>query len=385
MSNYTNKLKSRYLSILKMILLLNITTINHIIASSGPDGSAENMQKIQNVQSKILKQNSQLSEIERDIKNIDQQISEKANVLANIDKELNSISVQKRELNKQKTDSMQNLNQQKKYLNQQLKAMYFIHKSNNTQKIANIDNMQQLNRFLTYLDTYNKSSNEKINEIKTSIQKIELLDTNLDLLQKKQNQFKQAIVNSKQELEKLKKSNLTLRNNLQASLQSNLSKVNYYKNQYKELDNVLTQNYNNQSINLNSNFAKTKGKLPLPVSGIIKTTYKDKKAKNTIFIETAEGKDVKAVYGGKVVFSNWLRGFGFLAIIDHNDGYMSLYGNNQTLLKKTGELVEPGETIALTGASGGIESPGLYFEIRHNGNSINAVSWLKGDISKTLA
>ena len=87
---------------------------------------------------------------------------------------------------------------------------------------------------------------------------------------------------------------------------------------------------------------------------------------------------MRAVAQGRVAFSDWMRGFGLLVIIDHGDGYMSLYGHNQTLYKEVGEWVDTGEVVAQLGASGGQSASGLYFELRHKGQPINPVRWCAG-------
>jgi septal ring factor EnvC (AmiA/AmiB activator) len=96
-----------------------------------------------------------------------------------------------------------------------------------------------------------------------------------------------------------------------------------------------------------------------------------------VVIAGREGAEVRAVYGGRVVYADWLRGFGLLLIIEHDDGYMSLYGYNQTLLKEPGEWVAAGDVIALSGSSGGRRSPGLYFAIRHHGHPVNPEKWCR--------
>ena len=89
------------------------------------------------------------------------------------------------------------------------------------------------------------------------------------------------------------------------------------------------------------------------------------------------GMPVRAVYYGRVAFSDWLPGLGLLVIVDHGDGYMSLYGNNEALLKESGEWVEPGEALAQVGDSGGLAEPALYFEIRHNGEPVDPRQWVR--------
>ena len=94
-------------------------------------------------------------------------------------------------------------------------------------------------------------------------------------------------------------------------------------------------------------------------------------------INGTEGSDVRAVAHGRVAFADWLRGYGLLVIIDHGNGYMSLYGHNQTIYKETGEWVETGEPIASVGSSGGQQRAGLYFEIRHNGKPTDPLNWCR--------
>lgn len=96
-----------------------------------------------------------------------------------------------------------------------------------------------------------------------------------------------------------------------------------------------------------------------------------------VVLGAEEGAEVRAVHHGRVAYADWLRGFGLLLIIEHDDGYMTLYGHNQTLLKEPGEWVAAGETVALSGSSGGRTSPGLYFAIRHRGRPLNPEQWCR--------
>ncbi len=95
-----------------------------------------------------------------------------------------------------------------------------------------------------------------------------------------------------------------------------------------------------------------------------------------IFIRSAPGQEVRAVAAGRVVFADWMRGFGNLLILDHGQGYLSIYGNNESLLRQPGDGVRAGEAVATVGASGGVEESGLYFEVRHQGKAVDPLSWL---------
>jgi septal ring factor EnvC (AmiA/AmiB activator) len=128
-------------------------------------------------------------------------------------------------------------------------------------------------------------------------------------------------------------------------------------------------------------FASLKGQLRTPVSGQVAARFGTKRGQGPswkgVFIRAAEGADVRAVAGGRVVFAEWLRGFGNLIIVDHGGQYMSIYGNNQALLKRAGDLVKSGDPIASAGNSGGNEESGLYFELRHQGTAFDPAGWVK--------
>jgi septal ring factor EnvC (AmiA/AmiB activator) len=128
-------------------------------------------------------------------------------------------------------------------------------------------------------------------------------------------------------------------------------------------------------------FAGLKGRLHLPVRGTVASRFGKLRPEGGttwkgLFIRAAEGTDVKAIAAGRVVYADWLRGFGNLLVIDHGDGFLSVYGNNQSLLKETGQTVRPGEAIATVGNSGGNPESGLYFELRHQGQAFDPLRWV---------
>ncbi len=128
-------------------------------------------------------------------------------------------------------------------------------------------------------------------------------------------------------------------------------------------------------------FASLRGRMAAPISGRVAARFGAKRGDGPtwkgVFIKAAEGSDVRAVAGGRVVFANWMRGFGNLIIVDHGSEYLSIYGNNQTLLKHAGDTVKAGDQIASAGNTGGNEESGLYFELRHLGKAFDPASWIK--------
>ena len=129
-------------------------------------------------------------------------------------------------------------------------------------------------------------------------------------------------------------------------------------------------------------FKSLRGKLPLPVKGRVTNKFGARRPESTMpwtgwFLRTSPSQPVKAVAAGRVVYADWLRGFGNLLIIDHGQGYMSLYGNNETLYKQVGDSLRGGDLIATVGSSGGNADSGLYFELRFEGKPFDPGKWVR--------
>ena len=130
-------------------------------------------------------------------------------------------------------------------------------------------------------------------------------------------------------------------------------------------------------------FASTRGKLPWPVDGRLLARFGETRGDDSrtkwdgVMIGASAGSQVHAVHGGRVVFADWLRGAGLLVILDHGNGFLSLYGHNQTLLKSAGDVVKAGESISTVGSSGGQDTPALYFAIRQQGHPSDPAQWCR--------
>lgn len=146
--------------------------------------------------------------------------------------------------------------------------------------------------------------------------------------------------------------------------------------------NELTPVADAQDTGFPRDFKALRGQLRLPVRGDLVARFGSKRGEGNswkgLFIRAVEGAEVKAVAGGRVVFAEWLRGFGNLIIVDHGDQYMTIYGNNQAVLKHAGDAVKTGDVIASAGNSGGNEQSGLYFEMRHLGRAFDPLAWISG-------
>ena len=128
-------------------------------------------------------------------------------------------------------------------------------------------------------------------------------------------------------------------------------------------------------------FSELKGKLTWPVAGALLHDFGQPRAGggvkwNGVVLGAPRGREVRAVYHGRVAFADWLAGMGLIVIVDHGEGFMTLYGYNETILKNAGDWVAPGDVIATVGDSGGQSEAGLYFELRQGAKPVNPRLWV---------
>ncbi|HVL02292.1 MAG TPA: peptidoglycan DD-metalloendopeptidase family protein [Dongiaceae bacterium] len=253
--------------------------------------------------------------------------------------------------------------------------------------LLNQEDPQQLSRHLKFYEYFRAARLQKIDafnqtlteldrnreQIATRMAELETLRGELDLHQQK---LVEAQTQRKALLAKL-----------DASLQDSASQTKRLKANESNLEKVLKavqESMADLPRHMGSGpFGKLQGKLLWPTQGRLLRSfgsYREEGALrwNGVLIGAAEGSPVQAVAHGRVVFADWMRGFGNLIIVDHGAGYMSLYGQNESLLKTPGDWVSAGDLIARSGTSGGQTQPGLYFEIRHRGKPVNPALWCKG-------
>ena len=169
---------------------------------------------------------------------------------------------------------------------------------------------------------------------------------------------------------------------LNAQLKTSQQKLNKYiaeeENLIIEIDRLTK--LAKRSLKLKG-LSKLKGKLKWPSKGRISRSYGSRKEGyltwKGVLLSLPSGRTVKSIHHGKVLFADWLKGYGLVTIVDHGQGYMSLYGHNQALMKSVGDMVEAGEPIALSGQSGGQAQSGVYFEIRYQGKPVNPKTWCR--------
>jgi septal ring factor EnvC (AmiA/AmiB activator) len=288
-------------------------------------------------------------------------------------------------LDEKKTKQDQ-LARERQTLAQLLRAAYLLGQQSPLKLLLNTTEPAALERSLKYYDYFYRSRSEHITDLNNTLL---TLDTLEQTIQGKQQELDALLDKQRTQAEALETSRRE-RNALLADLNRDIQNTRQRLSQLKEDEQSLQDLVKRLRRALAElpvprepgNFAQLKGRLNLPAAGTIAAHFGTPRQVGQlkwqgIVIDAADGTDVKAVAAGRVVFADWLRGFGQLLILDHGDGYMSLYGYNQGLHKNVGDAVKAGEVIASVGNSGGRNQPGLYFEIRHQGTPVNPLLWCK--------
>jgi len=274
---------------------------------------------------------------------------------------------------------------QQKLISQHLNTAFRMGREEQIKLLLNEEDPTQFNRMLKYHDYFLQARTDKIETYLATLQELEQLKlaiSNIEIelqaqhqnLQSQHEQLKGQIAKRRSTLQKIK--------TLISNDKSQLKKMNKEHIALEQIITTLKEAIADLTpTSPQKPFSAQKGKLSWPAKGRVTHKFGSvRKADirwNGILLRANEGTPVKAVHHGRVIFSDYLRGHGLLLIIDHGDGYMSLYAHNQILLKDSGDWVSNDELISRVGNSGGLEISALYFEIRHNGKPSNPSKWLK--------
>lgn len=275
--------------------------------------------------------------------------------------------------------------EQKQQLAKQLTGAQKLGNQGSIKVLLNQDDPQQISRMLKYYEYFNEARMESIQTLIENLKRLNNIENEILTQQNKLVKTENSLLKKNKLLNNEKKQHKQLLASLEKRRQQKSSDLSQKQKDQKRLQQLITEVATLLDNSVRKQDARPirslKGKLPRPAKGRIVKAYGNYNAQARSkwqgwLIKGYEGSDIKAVHHGRIVFSDWLRGFGLLLIVDHGDGYLSLYARNQSLLKSVGDWVYQGENIATLGSSGGFKEPRLYFEIRHNGKPQDPAAWL---------
>jgi septal ring factor EnvC (AmiA/AmiB activator) len=302
-------------------------------------------------------------------------------------------------LQQRRQSLQQSKSEQQQHIARQVQAAYELGQQNKLKALLNQEDPAKISRAMAYYDYFNRARAEQIDAY------IELIGK-LDLLQPQIEQKSEDLRAAKTELDAQRKELMGAREGrartlaqLNSTIQGKDEQLRQRARDRDALEQVLRKIERDalaretkqrdtiaraqlQPVLGGQPFRELRGQLPWPVAGKPINQFGGLREGSDmrwqgINISAREGEPVHAIHNGRVVFADWLRGSGLLIIVDHGDGYLSLYAHNQTLLKAPGDAVKAGDAIATVGNSGGEQQAGLYFEIRHKGVPSDPADWCR--------
>jgi septal ring factor EnvC (AmiA/AmiB activator) len=287
-------------------------------------------------------------------------------------------------LERQRNDYLVRLEQRYGQLTEQIRAAYRLDSQSRLKLILNQASPAQLGRMLAYYDYINRAQVAKISGLREAVNTLDTMQQSIDqeLSRLEMVQTEQRAVMN--ELDQQRKQRRILLAELDQRIDNEESRLRELKRNQQDLETLLERLTDvladiPADLGKHLGIARQKGRIPMPVTGPVRHAFGQSRGGGLHWqgwlITAAAGSEVSTIAYGRVAFADWLRGYGLLIIIDHGEGFMSLYGHNESLLYEAGDWVEPGEIISIIGVRTG-DDQGLYFELRKNGKAVDPAAWL---------
>ena len=363
---------------LPLFVLICSLSLPQARAEAPSDALSDLKSKIENLRSELSKERREQKKYEQKLKQIEKKSALAWHKLRETQaelKETESVLTTLRENRKSQVKAAQEIQNR---IEAYLVATYQSQLPSPWQLLIGESNPSDVGRFLTYYSSFHTQELEQIEQLHQSLIKIDATEKEILATAENLNRLKaqrQSDVDQWQQ-QKEKRAAFLVQMNRSVADKSELLKQWQAEKQLLLDEVAKTPSAMADGVS----FASLRGKLAWPVEGKLSSRFGSVRlsggeAWQGVLIEAPEGADVRAIYAGKVVYADWLRGLGLLIIVDHGGNYLSLYGHNAGLLKGEGDWVQKGELLASVGDSGGIKSPALYFEIRQGAKPLNPQQW----------
>ncbi|MCL4410345.1 MAG: peptidoglycan DD-metalloendopeptidase family protein [Gammaproteobacteria bacterium] len=385
--------KQRASLLIALLCLLATASVWGTSASFANDPRAEQaraeqqlaalQREIQQQRRAIERRQERLSRTERELRDLETKVQQASQTLRQTELRVAQVEGHILELENEQERLQGEVTTQANLLADQIESAYRNGDEGFLKMLLNQQSPAKFERMLTYYEFLNDArlaELEKLHALETQLEQVkadvEQQRQTLARTFEQQRQQRETLAKQRQEQQQL----VARLQREQQSDEANLAAMLRNEKELNDLLAALQQILAQQGIQLDG-LAKLRGQLNWPVTGTLRHSFGQQRSGQVrwrgVVMNTELEAPVRAIADGRVIYSDWLRGFGMVVVIDHGEHYMSLYGYNQALLKNVGEPVRAGEVIALAGQSGGQREASLYFEIRHQGNPINPAPYMR--------
>lgn len=350
-----------------------------------------------NQEAELKKLQENIQALQQELKNIrdarsnlqqelEQTESEMSDLLKNIERIQEQLKQQNQELKKLETERNQleeARQEQQKQIGDQLRTAYQMGQQSQIKMLLNQESPERLTRLFGYHERLMHYQQEKLQRYQVTLDQLEQLEARILAQRNSLAQHQTQLASQQKALQQRQTSRQQTLAKINSSLNSKdaeLRQLEEDKNRLQRLIKEVALAASKMPMQEGGSFSMRKGQMPWPTKGRLLSRFGSPRLEGTrwngMLIGAAAGEAVVAIHSGRVVFADYFRGHGLLIIVDHGEGYLSLYAHNQHLLKTTGDWVAGGEAIARVGNTGGQQQMGLYFEIRHQGQPTDPGVWL---------
>ncbi|MAP22661.1 MAG: peptidase M23 [Alteromonadaceae bacterium] len=332
-------------------------------------------------QQALLNSRASAEELQAVLAESEKQIGAVAGKLNTTRKALAENKQQQASLTRRQAELREAIGQQQSMLAGQLKSAFIAGHYDYAKMIFYQQDAARFERIITYYKYLNQARQANITQFTATVTELESVTASLQQKASELNQLQADQQQQQNELVARQQDRQQTLKQLNAKIAGEETRIAQLREAEQALVEAIERAQRMSQIPQKlTGLASDKGRLLKPADGSVRKLFGKRRQGQVrwkgIMIDGREGSAVKAIAHGRVVYSDWLRGFGLVTIIEHGDGFMTVYGHNQALLRQAGESVAKGETVALLGQSGGQNSPNLYFEIRHKGKAVNPADWL---------
>lgn len=371
-----------------LVAILAFSPINNVVSDS--KSWAESKQKLDEITASIkkLEQNIQhdsgeLNRLQREMTDLDKQIGYMHQQMAALEQDLQQTQASQTALLTQQAELKQTLAEQDTALRRQVRLAYMSQRKGKWQSLIGSTAGGNVGGSATMYEYVHQA---RINEIQTLVETSQALIANQAALENKQKKISGILEQQNEQIAVLDSARIQkdkAQSLLSKNLQTAKSSLKREEEKRAKVQKLIKKLLRSSPAEVGLGFAQAKGRMPWPVEGKLLNRFGAKKPGSSDIawegVRTAaiRGTEIKTIHSGIVIFADYFQGFGWLIIIDHGKEYMSLYAHAEVLTKQAGDRVEQGETVALVGDSGNVNSPELYFEIRRQGTPVNPRDWCK--------
>jgi septal ring factor EnvC (AmiA/AmiB activator) len=387
-------LRRHHRTLVPTLLLLAVACLGLAVAQAADDAAAKQQQldklktkltQVQQAQDAALQKRDQ---VQVQLRGSERAIAEASRDYQELDRQVGAAENQLSELQRQKAARQALLDQQKSALAQQMQAAYREGQDSQLRLLLDAQDPETVGRLLADYDYLNQARAARITAVHQELTALDEVDAHIQLQLANLKKLRDSRAASLADLQAHGRSRRQLLANLDAGIKDRkvqMARLNKDQQAMQSLVDSLRQAMQDvpPELQQGKRFSALKGRLLWPVGGKMLNYYGQSRAGGHLhwegdLIAAPTGTPVRAIAQGRVVYADWMPHFGLLVIVDHGEGYLSIYAHNQNVSHQVGDYVKAGEAIASLGDSGGQDQPALYFELRHGNDTLDPRRWCRG-------